>query len=206
MAANEALLKILLKLVDEVSGPADGAAGALDRVEVQAAEAAGALDRLVNPVERLLEIGPARHVRHFGLGHDLLQPAGRILDDGQGVVDLMGHARCHGPQRHQPLGDHHLLRDALPELALLLRRPEAPDLVLGLGDLAHQVLDLDRFREIIEGARLDPLHPVLGVGMAGQQNHLRCGIKRLDPLQRFDAVQARHLDVHDDHVDGLLLH
>ena len=138
------------------------------------------------------------------LGGPAFEPTGRIVDDRQRVVDLMGRSGRQRTQGRKPVGGDELLLHSDPEAGFpgLLLGPD--ELVKGLPDLADQVLDLDRFGQVIEGAGLDTGHAFLGAHISGDQDDLGVRMLLPDMIQDRQAVHARHPDVQEDHVDRFL--
>ena len=151
---------------------------------------------------------PARPGESAVRGDDLLHVVHVALergevaeDEGQGVVDLVGHAG----------GD---LADGGQLLALgeLGRHPPVP---LGVGeadevaDPGHQGPPLDGLVQVLVGAGLEALQLAVGVvELGGEEHHRHAGTGRVlsDATADLEPVHVRHADVEEDQVHAALLH
>src|SRR5262249_34777858 len=79
---------------------------------------------------------------------------------------------------------------------VLLERP---------GDAEQEVLLVVRLRDQVVGALPDEVQPALDGTERGQQDHRRRGMQGQQLLEERLPVQARHLHVGHDEVEGLLL-
>ncbi len=88
---------------------------------------------------------------------------------------------------------------------------ERVDQVLHPRERCHaraQLVRVDRLRQELVGARLDPLDAIGHVRQPGHQDHRRQprGGIGLEPAADLEAVQVRHPDVEEDDVRMVLLH
>ncbi|MBF0246303.1 MAG: hypothetical protein HQL31_13740 [Planctomycetes bacterium] len=72
-------------------------------------------------------------------------------------------------------------------------------------DLDLQLVVVDGFLQVAEGAQLEGLDGVLHAAVAGDQDHQRLLVVGADLLQGRNAVHDRHLDIHQHKVGGLRL-
>ena len=61
------------------------------------------------------------------------------------------------------------------------------------------------FGQVIEGSQFHRLDGGVDIGMSGQDDHLQERISLLQPAQQFQAVHARHHDIHQGDIDGASL-
>ena len=145
---------------------------------------------------------------------------GELLDDGLGDV-LHGEATVHrrllDPAEGLGLGEAHLLVEealgAVDELAGLEALDEVADLGLERDDLrVPGECDLDGRQQVVGGERLDDVGEGACLARALDElllaergeEHDRCDVALREPLCRRDAVELRHLHVHDDEVGAQL--
>ena len=204
----------LAHLVEE-----DGAAGG--QLEAPLAAGDGAGERALLVAEELaLQQGLAErraveaHQRRLGagagavdhLGDQLLAGAGLALDEDAGA------ARRHLLDHPQQLDHAGVRADDVPESVALAEPLAQPAVLLHQAGALHGALDhhrqhreIEGLGEVVVGALLHRLDGV-GDGAEGGHHHEgRVALGGLGLLHQADAVEARHLQVGEDHVGLELL-
>ena len=128
-------------------------------------------------------------VSHVERLHESLQ--GRLV----GILDLLAG----GPQLPGAFGDPHL-ELLLVGAVLLNQTPLFP----GALDDDLDLLEIERFGEVIAGAQSDSLDRRRDVHDARHHHHVDVRIVRLDGPKQLDSRLPRHLDVRQDEVDPSL--
>jgi hypothetical protein len=106
----------------------------------------------------------------------------------------LGVLAQYGPQREL------LLPDLLDRRGLLAERP----FVQRPGEERHELLHVDRLRQVLAGAGLQGVDSRLQVGVGGEDEDRQVGIALSQAACDFDAGQAGHHQVGDDSVGRLL--
>jgi hypothetical protein len=153
-------------------------------------------------------------MRFFGmavqcLGHQLLAGAGlagdehggrRVGDLGDHLVDGV-HLRAAADQA-EPAVRLGGLRLAGRRLQRELRRaPVGLALLDRLGHHLPDLLLLERLLDVVEGTGLDRRHGVVDAAEGGDHDDRRLRLPARGLAQHLHAVDARHLEVGDHHVD-----
>ena len=74
----------------------------------------------------------------------------------------------------------------------------------GSGQHPHQVVDLHRLHEVVEGAEAAAVRRVLGRAVTGKEHHGYVGPFRLDGSYQGQPAEPRHLHIREHHVKGFL--
>ncbi len=157
-------------------------------------------------VERRERLVLARAVVVDGAGDQFLAGTGLAEDEDRGVGGCDGLARLDDLVHGRAVADDAFeaeLRVELPlQLAVGLGQTEA------LGRLVHdgaQLGEIDGFREIVGRPLLDGLHGRFHVAVASDHDDLGVGRFVAGLAQNGQAVQVRHLQIGDNHIEIVLL-
>ena len=174
---------------------------------------AGLAEQGVDVVQRLLEADALLELTAVGgrdavRGDDLLHVVHVALqrgevaeDEGQRIVDLVGHAGGDLADRGQLLALGELGRH--PPVALGVSEADE------VADPGHEGAALDGLVQVLVGARLEALQLAVGVvELGGEEHHrhARAGRVLADATADLEPVHVGHADVEQDQVHPALLH
>ena len=141
-----------------------------------------------------------------GAGDQLLAGAALAVDQHRrgGAGDALD-------QREDRLHPAALADDVVEGVFLLQLAAQVDVLVRQLGPLQGllrhdlQLVDVERFRNVVGRSQLHRLDGRLGGGVGGHHDHRRAAAVHLDLPQQVEAVAVRHQDVAQHEVEAIAL-